>query len=540
MSDQDQETGRQDSSPQKNPPSSTRQDSSFQFFKKLPWEKMTIWSLFLVLLWILRGFFAIIVFTFVFAYITNTIVRFFEQWYDRRRTITVLVYLGLIFLILGPGSWLGGYVLTQAQPIARDAGNFIVKLVEEGPEADVIKPDVREDFDLDSENEKKNSQEDDPNKEDQSSSPKNSSETSGGTSEKRMELPAPVVEENVEETYKINLEEKLGLNPGEDFWVLKRDDKGNIQLVRDRKFLKQLKNTIENQRTPAVPSPGSWSQPSPKKTGEHAGPYYEGISPRIQNLAYQILKRSMSEKWREDWLPWIMQSQLYVQVLEYVDKMWEGALGKVTIWVRTIIQNLVRYLFYILLALLFSFIIVFDIPRLKQRLNELEKGKLSNFYREIAPSVSSFGIVMGRTLQAQALISFFNALSTWIALLTLAIPHATMLSAFVFFGSFVPVLGILICSVPIAVVTLATYDLWMVLIVLLIFAGIHSLEAYVLNPNIYGMHLNMHPFLVLIVLLVAEHFFGIWGLVLGVPVSVYLLEVAIQNQSVDELFYATE
>jgi predicted PurR-regulated permease PerM len=52
---------------------------------------------------------------------------------------------------------------------------------------------------------------------------------------------------------------------------------------------------------------------------------------------------------------------------------------------------------------------------------------------------------------------------------------------------------------------------------------IHIIEAYGLNPLIYGKHLKLNPVLVLIILLVAYHSFGLWGMILGVPVAYYFI-----------------
>lgn len=52
---------------------------------------------------------------------------------------------------------------------------------------------------------------------------------------------------------------------------------------------------------------------------------------------------------------------------------------------------------------------------------------------------------------------------------------------------------------------------------------IHIIEAYGLNPMIYGKHLKLNPVLVLIILLIAYHSFGLWGMILGVPVAYYFI-----------------
>ncbi len=52
---------------------------------------------------------------------------------------------------------------------------------------------------------------------------------------------------------------------------------------------------------------------------------------------------------------------------------------------------------------------------------------------------------------------------------------------------------------------------------------VHAIEAYFLNPRIASGIFQIHPILILIILLVGEKFFGIWGLVVGAPVGYYLI-----------------
>jgi predicted PurR-regulated permease PerM len=98
-----------------------------------------------------------------------------------------------------------------------------------------------------------------------------------------------------------------------------------------------------------------------------------------------------------------------------------------------------------------------------------------------------------------------------------------MLSLVVFVCSFIPVLGVFISTTPIVLVALNAGGADKALAVVGLVIAVHAVEAYVLNPWIYGRHLNLNPVLVLIVLLVGYHLFGVWGMVLGVPVALYLL-----------------
>lgn len=48
-----------------------------------------------------------------------------------------------------------------------------------------------------------------------------------------------------------------------------------------------------------------------------------------------------------------------------------------------------------------SFMVVWDLPRIAGGVSSLETSRLSAVYAEVAPSVSIFGELFGRALQAQ-------------------------------------------------------------------------------------------------------------------------------------------
>jgi predicted PurR-regulated permease PerM len=174
------------------------------------------------------------------------------------------------------------------------------------------------------------------------------------------------------------------------------------------------------------------------------------------------------------------------------------------------------------------------VPRLRSGLEKLSRTRFRHVYWEIKPGLVSFGLLIGRAFQAQGIIAIVNSALTWIAIHFLGIQNAAFLCFIVFLCSFVPVLGVVFSSVPIAIMaltqdggsfTLAASSIAAILL-------IHFLETSVLNPRILGNMLHLHPVLVLTILAVCEHFFGVWGLLLGVPVVVYVIRFVILQEGI--------
>lgn len=177
----------------------------------------------------------------------------------------------------------------------------------------------------------------------------------------------------------------------------------------------------------------------------------------------------------------------------------------------------------LLLAQLFSFLIVLDLSRLSVEVQRLEQSRLHDFYQETAQPVVRFAAVLAHSFRAQAVIAICNTILTLIGFLILGLPKVALLSIVVFFFSFIPVLGVFISTTPAVLVAINTSGYRMALGVVGLVTIIHLIEAYVLNPLIYGRHLKLNPVIVLLILFVGHHFFGLWGMVLGVPVTYYFL-----------------
>jgi len=192
-------------------------------------------------------------------------------------------------------------------------------------------------------------------------------------------------------------------------------------------------------------------------------------------------------------------------------------------YLPTVINTFYKGTGTMLLSLLFSFLILFDSERLKGQMKSLNLSRLRDFYGETAQPVVRFAYVVGRAIQAQAMIACVNTFLTLVGLLILGVPSLALLSLIVFVCSFIPVLGVIMSTIPITLVALNTGGPGLALGAILMVVIIHAIEAYVLNPLIYGKHLKLNPVLVLIILLVGYHSFGLWGMLLGVPVAHYFI-----------------
>ncbi|MEO8382648.1 MAG: AI-2E family transporter [Acidobacteriota bacterium] len=226
------------------------------------------------------------------------------------------------------------------------------------------------------------------------------------------------------------------------------------------------------------------------------------------------------------------QSDAYGTIVGRIDAALATTSQRVAAEVTSFANAALFFALNFVLAMILSFLLIWDLPKTKERLARFSEGRTAEIYREITPSLRAFGVMLGRAFEAQSVVAVINALLSMVVFLLLGLPSIALLAMIVFVCSYIPIVGMILSTLPAAFLALKVggvpHVLWL-------FAGIlviHAVEAYMLNPLVYGRHLHLHPVAVLLILVVAEHLFGVWGLLLGVPISAFVLKYVIEGEPV--------
>lgn len=248
-----------------------------------------------------------------------------------------------------------------------------------------------------------------------------------------------------------------------------------------------------------------------------------GVRRLVDEGAARLLGREAAQAFRE--------AAVYEFIVSRATAEAEAAVAALTVRLFRAMPSLFHLALQAVLSVLFSFLILWDLDRIRESVRQIERGRFGHVWAEIAPGVADFGRVVGKAFQAQAVIAVVNTVLTGAGLVLLGIPKAVLLLTVVFFCSFVPIVGFIVSTVPIALLALQVGGLSLCLAAIAFVLAVHAVEAYLLNPHIYGHMLELHPVAVIFILLVGEHLAGVWGLLLGVPVASYVFEYVIQGKT---------
>lgn len=182
------------------------------------------------------------------------------------------------------------------------------------------------------------------------------------------------------------------------------------------------------------------------------------------------------------------------------------------------------------LSTILSLVFILEKNRIVSFTSRLRDSKISWFYVELEYFGRKFISSFGKVIEAQILIALFNTLFTVVGLWVLGFffqpfPYLFALSIMIFMLSLIPVVGFIISLIPLCIIGYNTGGLMMTINILIMIALLHVVEGYFLNPKLMSSKMNLPMFYTLVVPLFSEHYIGVWGLILGIPIFVFFLDI---------------
>lgn len=151
---------------------------------------------------------------------------------------------------------------------------------------------------------------------------------------------------------------------------------------------------------------------------------------------------------------------------------------------------------------------------------EIATWSLTPFPKSLRPYITDLVKIVDKTiggyLRGQLILGLAVGTVATIGLLLLDIPFAVALGVVAGVTELIPIVGPWIGAAAAILVTLAVAPekvIW----VALFYLAIQLVENTVLVPRIQAESLNLHPIAVILVIILAGHFFGILGIILGPP-----------------------
>ena len=189
------------------------------------------------------------------------------------------------------------------------------------------------------------------------------------------------------------------------------------------------------------------------------------------------------------------------------------------------ISNISKLGINIVIALILSIFFLLDKEKIVEFTHKFKQSKVSGVYNELEFFGGKFLSSFGKVIEVQIVIATINGILSTIGLGIIGFHHLLGFGMMVMLLGLIPVAGVIISLVPLSIVAFNTGGLVHVAYVLIMITLLHAFEAYILNPKLMSSKTKLPIFYTLSILLISEHVAGVLGLIIGIPVFMFILDV---------------
>jgi predicted PurR-regulated permease PerM len=211
--------------------------------------------------------------------------------------------------------------------------------------------------------------------------------------------------------------------------------------------------------------------------------------------------------------------QLSNDVVKYLSQHKSAVEGTVVTGSRIVVELLAG----VVLCFFVSFFLIKDGRRIWQWLT-------SRFQPERRRRANLAGVAAWQAVvyyvRGTVAVAAIHAVVIGVTLTIIGAPLVAPLALFMFLAAFVPLLGVLVAGAVALLVVLATKGWIAAIIVLIVMVVMNQLEGHLLQPQVVGKMVRLHPLAVILVLAVGAVVAGIAGAVVAVPITAAITRAA--------------
>lgn len=224
----------------------------------------------------------------------------------------------------------------------------------------------------------------------------------------------------------------------------------------------------------------------------------------------------------------------------------QSALFSVSDSAITFVGGAVSVIVAMFLMLVMMFYLTRDGPIF---IDYLTRATPESYRGDVLRLMHELGLIWNAYLRGQLLLGLSIAIATYIGALILGLPQPLLLAILAGFLEFIPNLGPTLAAIPAVLFALTTPSatlgidggITFAVVTAVTYMVIQQLESIFLVPRILGNSLDLHPFIVLVGILIGSSLAGLLGVILAAPIvaTIRLLGRYLRGKLLDEELFPT-
>lgn len=222
-------------------------------------------------------------------------------------------------------------------------------------------------------------------------------------------------------------------------------------------------------------------------------------------------------------------SFLGIKEIHLMEKI-QKTIGSMGEWFVNHLVDLASLMIHVFLIPFITFFFLKDGRAFKKAFVSMVPNKYFEFTLRL---ISNLDIQVANFLRGQLIDAMVVGILSTIALWIVGVEYFLFIGVFAGLANFIPYFGPIVGTALAVVVSLLNNgNFETVFSVILAFAAVKLIDDMAVQPYVVGKSVNMHPMIVLIVIIIGGKFFGILGMFLSVPVAGFI-KVVLQESIVN-------
>uniref|UniRef100_UPI0025F33A9B AI-2E family transporter n=1 Tax=uncultured Clostridium sp. TaxID=59620 RepID=UPI0025F33A9B len=176
-------------------------------------------------------------------------------------------------------------------------------------------------------------------------------------------------------------------------------------------------------------------------------------------------------------------------------------------------------------SLILSLLFLLSKDAMVKHCRKFNNSKISFMYNMYKNLFKKFINSFDKVMQVQLVVALINSVISIIGLYFLGFPEPMTLGVMILILSLVPVFGTVISLFPLCLIAFQIGGIKKIIEVIILIIIIHACESYIISPKLMSDKSHLPIFLIFFLLLMGEKLMGVWGLLFGIPLYMFFMDI---------------
>ena len=223
------------------------------------------------------------------------------------------------------------------------------------------------------------------------------------------------------------------------------------------------------------------------------------------------------QEWLKTSLPFL--DKLSTEVDAFISSQLKNSVASLT----TLLTSIVSIIAIVVIVPFITFFLLKDSKKILQGVLQMVPNKYFEMAYWIIKKVS---LKLGLFVRAWIFDATFVGALIGVGFYLIGVPNALPLGVIAGLGHLIPYFGPVVGGVPAILISVMSGDTSQIPLIIIIVLGVYTIDNGFVQPVVFGKSVDIHPIMIILLIIAGSQIFGLIGMLLAVPVATVIKTMA--------------